>query len=41
MDERQFRRVNRLSNLTISREIKVKLQTEILFKIERNPESTI
>lgn len=39
MDELQFRRVNRLSNVIISRESSVAM--EIFFKIERDSQSTI
>ena len=39
MDELQFRRVNMLSNVIISRESSVAM--EIFFKIERDSQSTI
>ena len=39
MDELQFRRVNRLSNVIISRESSAVM--EIFFKIERDSQSTI
>lgn len=39
MDELQFRRVNRLSNVIISRESSAAM--EIFFKIERDSQSTI
>ena len=39
MDELQFRRLNRLSNVIISRESSVAM--EIFFKIERDSQSTI